>query len=55
MIAGHSIAINIRARVMNGLASGQTQATHTLRTRITGIRESNTTNNWRDTPITIVQ
>ena len=55
MIAGHSIAINVRARVMNGLASGQTQVTHTLRTRITGIRESNTTNNWRDTPITIVQ
>jgi hypothetical protein len=55
MIAGHAIAINIRARVMNGLSSGQTQVTHTLRTRITGIRESNTTNNWRDTPITIVR
>jgi len=32
-----------------------TQETHTLRTRITGVRESNTANNWRDTPITIVK
>jgi hypothetical protein len=55
MSAGHAIAINVRARVMRGLSDGQTQVTHTLRTRITGIRESNTTNNWRDTPITIVK
>jgi hypothetical protein len=31
------------------------QETHTLRTRITGVRESDTANNWRDTPITIVK
>ena len=55
MPAGHAIAINVRARVMRGLSDGQAQVTHTLRTRITGIRESNTTNNWRDTPITIVK
>lgn len=50
-----AMAIHLSVSVVNGLTSTQTQVTHTLRTRITGIRESNTTNNWRDTPITIVR
>ena len=50
-----AMAINVTATVRNGIPQGQTQVTHTLRTRISGVRESNYTNNWRDTPITIVK
>lgn len=50
-----AMSINVSANVVNGLTATQTQVTHTLRTRITGVRESNTENNWRDTPITIVR
>ena len=50
-----AMAIHLSVSVVNALTSTQTQVTHTLRTRISGIRESNTTNNWRDTPITIVK
>lgn len=50
-----AMAIHLTVSVVNGLTSTQSQVTHTLRTRITGIRESNITNNWRDTPITIVR
>ena len=55
MPPGGVVAIEVRAEVVNGVPKDATQVTHTLRTRITGIRESNTTNNWRDTPITIVK
>ena len=50
-----AITINVTATVRNGVPRGQTQITQTLRTRISGVRESNSTNNWRDTPITIVK
>ena len=50
-----AMAINVTATVRNGIPQGQTQVTHTLRTRISGVRESNYANNWRDTPITIVK
>jgi hypothetical protein len=55
MVHDAAVAIQVTASVVRGLTASQTQATHTLRTRITGITESNTTNNWRDTPITIVR
>jgi hypothetical protein len=50
-----AVGIHVFAQVRNAIPSGQTSISWTLRTRITGVRESNTTNNWRDTKITIVK
>jgi len=52
---GGGVQIHIFARVNHAIPAGQTSVRFTLRTRITGVRESNTANNWRDTPITIVK
>jgi hypothetical protein len=55
MGTGAATAIRLFASVRGGLQPGQTQVTHSLRTRINGVRESNIANNWRDTPVTIVR
>lgn len=55
MIPGGVVAIEVKASVVNGIPKDATEVSHTLRTRITGIRESDIANNWRDTKITIVK
>jgi len=55
MPPGRVVSIQIHARVTRALTSTQTSVTHTLRTRIVPIQESNTSNNWRDTPLVIVK
>ncbi len=55
MPPGRIVGIQLRAKATRAVPSTQTQITHTLRTRIVPIRESNTANNWRDTPITILK
>lgn len=55
MPPGRIVGLQLRAKATRAVPSNQTQATYTLRTRIIPIQESNTSNNWRDTPITIVK
>src|SRR4029078_7036292 len=55
MPPGRIVGIQLRAKARRAVPWTQTQITHTLRTRIVPIRESNTANNWRDTPITILK
>jgi hypothetical protein len=55
MPPGRIVGLQLRAKATRAVPSSQTQATYTLRTRIIPIQESNTSNNWRDTPITIVK
>jgi hypothetical protein len=50
-----AVTIHIRASTNNVLQPGQNEATHTLRTRIYGIAESDIANNWTDTPLKIVR
>ena len=50
-----AVGVNVFAHTQRALPANQTSVKFTLRTRITGVRESNTTNNWVDTPITIVR
>lgn len=49
------VQVKLRGSVTRLLSAGQTQSSPTLRTRITGISESNMTNNWVDTPLKIVR
>jgi len=55
MAAGAGLQVKLRGSVTRLLSAGQTQASPTLRTRITGISESNMTNNWIDTPLKVVK
>lgn len=50
-----AVGVNVFAHTQRALPANQASVKFTLRTRITGVRESNTTNNWVDTPITIVR
>lgn len=49
------VQVKLRGSVTRLLSAGQTQLSPTLRTRITGISESNMTNNWVDTPLKVVR
>ena len=49
------VQVKLRGSVTRLLSAGQTQSSPTLRTRIFGIAESNTANNWVDTPLKVVK
>jgi len=53
-VAG-AVQIKVMASVTRLLGPGQTQLSPTLRTRITGVAESNMTNNWIDTLLKVVK
>lgn len=52
---GGAVAVHLFVHANRAVPQGQTQISFTLRTRITGVRESNVANNWRDTKITILK
>lgn len=52
---GGGVQVKLRGSVTRLLTAGQTQSSPTLRTRITGVAESNMTNNWIDTPLKVVR
>ena len=53
--AGGGVLVRLTGSVNRLLSAGQTEASHKLRTRITGIQESNLANNWIDTAIKVVR
>ncbi len=53
--AGGGVLVRLTGNVNRLLTAGQTEASVKLRTRITGIQESNQTNNWIDTPFKVVR
>lgn len=52
---GDGTGVHVFAHTVRALAATQSSITVKLRTRIEGIRESNTSNNWVDTPLTILK
>jgi len=52
---GEGTGVHVFAHTLRAVPTGQASSSVTLRTRIVGIRESNTTNNWIDTRLTIVK
>jgi hypothetical protein len=55
MPPGGGVQVKITGSVTRLLRPGQTESSPTLRTRISGIAESNTANNWVDTPLKVVK
>lgn len=55
MASNGAVTLKVRASTNRVLLDGQNEVTRTLRTRIYGIRESDTANNWKDTPLRIVR
>ena len=49
------VQVKLRGSVTRLLSAGQTESSPTLRTRIYGVAESNTANNWVDTPLKVVK
>ena len=52
---GGGTGLHVFGHTVRAVAAGQVSTTVKLRTRIEGIRESSTTNNWVDTPLVILK